>query len=159
MKSPNVKVKALALIFCLALEVTASAAFYNDEKTGFRLWYPNDLSIRETSDSYRGLAVFNQDRTVSLVAFSSQNTSNEGIAQRMSAEQKSRGEAVSYSAHGENWFVLSGVNAKGLEFYHRVSLISSNGESWWIEWELTYPHVEHDRYDRWAEWIAKSFKP
>ena len=55
----------------------------------------------------------------------------------------------------ENYCVISGVNPNGYEFYHKVFFYPT----YWLEFEITYPHAQHAVYDAWVERIAHDFVP
>ena len=70
-------------------------------------------------------------------------------------ELSTRGETVTYKFKKDNYYVISGVNPNGYEFYHKVFFYST----YWLEFEITYPHAKHAVYDAWVERIARDFVP
>jgi hypothetical protein len=65
------------------------------------------------------------------------------------------GETVTYKFKKDNYYVISGVNPNGYEFYHKVFFYPT----YWLEFEITYPHAQHAVYDAWVERIARDFVP
>jgi hypothetical protein len=70
-------------------------------------------------------------------------------------ELSTRGETVTYKFKKDNYYVISGINPNGYEFYHKVFFYPT----YWLEFEMTYPHAQHATYDRWVERIAHDFVP
>src|SRR5467141_1598039 len=70
-------------------------------------------------------------------------------------ELNTRGETVTYKFKKDNYYVISGVNPNGYEFYHKVFFYPT----YWLEFEITYPHAQHLDYDAWVERIAHDFVP
>jgi hypothetical protein len=80
---------------------------------------------------------------------------NEKLAGRASG-----GDQIEYSLRKDNWYVISGVNTKGFEFYEKFYKFSdSDGSSWYIYFDFVYPHSEHAKYDPMVATIAKGFNP
>jgi hypothetical protein len=65
---------------------------------------------------------------------------------------------VNYSVIKDNWFVISGTNAKGFEFYHKLFVGEDDGR-WYIDFDFTYLNSERDKYDPICSRIAHSFVP
>jgi hypothetical protein len=63
---------------------------------------------------------------------------------------------VNYSIIKDNWFVISGTNAKGFEFYHKLFVGEDDGR-WYIDFDFTYPNSERERYDPICSPLARSF--
>jgi len=80
---------------------------------------------------------------------------NEKLAGRVSG-----GDDIEYSLRKDNWYVISGVNTKGFEFYEKFYRFSDpDGGSWYIYFDFVYPHSEHAKYDPMVATIAKGFNP
>lgn len=95
---------------------------------------------------------------VSLVAFGSHTHPgelNESLGNFWKKELADRGSTVNYKLKKNDWYVISGVNTNGYEFYHQVFFYPT----YWVEFEITYPHARHDRYDPWVDRIAQDFVP
>ena len=63
--------------------------------------------------------------------------------------------SVTYQRKTASWYVLSGVNANGFEYYHKFFVQGKN----WREFTITYPHAKARRYDPWVARVEKSFVP
>jgi hypothetical protein len=70
-------------------------------------------------------------------------------------ELSTRGETVTYKFKKDNYYVISGINPNGYEFYHKVFFYPT----YWLEFEMTYPHAQHAVYDVWVERIAHDSVP
>jgi len=70
-------------------------------------------------------------------------------------ELSTRGETVTYKFKKDNYYVISGINPNGYEFYHKVFFYPT----YWLEFEITYPHAKHVVYDGWVERITHDFVP
>jgi hypothetical protein len=66
-----------------------------------------------------------------------------------------RGVTVSYKFKKDNYYVVSGINPNGYEFYHKVFFYPT----YWLEFGITYPHAQHAVYAVWVERIAHDFVP
>ena len=76
------------------------------------------------------------------------------IVRSFAEELKMFGDAVSYKRKGDTWFVVSGVNKAGLEFYSKAYANSSAVTLL----RITYPHSQNSTYDPWVTLIEKNFK-
>ena len=63
---------------------------------------------------------------------------------------------ITYKVKRKDWFVVSGVNKEGEEYYYK--LYRKGGQKY-LSFHLRYPHAKNKTYDRYVERIAKSFKP
>jgi hypothetical protein len=87
------------------------------------LIYPASLIPEPYPANGGGRNYHSADRQVSLVAFGShthpddQKESLEGFWQQ---ELARGGETVTYKLKKANWYVISGMNLNGYEFYHKV---------------------------------------
>jgi len=65
------------------------------------------------------------------------------------------GRSVTYKKRGNSWFVLSGVDENGEEYYYKVHVRGRN----WTGLTLSYPHAKNRRYDPWVERVEDTFVP
>src|SRR6266403_47220 len=64
---------------------------------------------------------------------------------------------VNYSVIKDNWFVISGTNAKGFEFYLKLFVDEDQDGRWYIDFDFTYPNSEREKYDPICSRLARSF--
>jgi hypothetical protein len=70
-------------------------------------------------------------------------------------EKLGPGKAVTYQAHGEDWFVISGTEGDGI-FYERYML--SHGKEMAEGLVMSYPAALKQTYDPIVARMAKSFR-
>jgi len=125
---------------------------------GFAFTFPASLIPEPYPTNVAGRNYHSADHEVSLVAMGS-HTHPEDLKESLESfwqeELARRGETVTYKLKRANWYVISGVNPNGYEFYHKAFFYPI----YWVEFEITYPHALHDRYDPWVERIAHDFVP
>jgi hypothetical protein len=130
---------------------------YVNGRWGFSLTYPPSLTAGPLPTNGAGLEFHSASEEVSLSAQGSHI--HEDIGETLDGfwrhELSERGETVTYKLKKDNYYVISGVNSNGYEFYHKVFFFTGR----WIEFEITYPHAKNDIYDPWVERIARDFNP
>jgi len=102
------------------------------------------------------------DGKVELYVESHPTAPDDSLEQFFNTKIQSRtsgGDRVQYSLVKNNWYVISGVNVKGFEFYEKFYYFIENGESWYVYWDLIYPHAQHKTYDALVAPIADGFIP
>jgi hypothetical protein len=148
-------------LFSLTLSTVAIASGWKQEvngRWGFSITYPESLIPERLPTDGAGRRYHSADGEVSLVAMGShthpdlQNESLDGFWEK---ELTDRRNTVTYKFKKDNFYVISGVNPNGYEFYHKVFFYPT----YWVEFEITYPHSKHQRYDGWVERIAREFIP
>jgi hypothetical protein len=122
---------------------------------GLRLDLPITFNSGTASGEWSWSTVPLADQQVSLSAMGSHTFPEESLDNFWQEELKTRGETVAYKFKKENYYVISGVNPNGYEFYHKVFFYPT----YWLEFEMTYPHAQHAIYDAWAERIAHDIVP
>lgn len=70
-------------------------------------------------------------------------------------ELGTRGSAITYKVKRNNWYVVSGVQPDGTEFYTKSWLLPHGG----FQFEATYPHARNATYDRILERMLEGFTP
>jgi hypothetical protein len=153
--------KLSAFLILISLSNLTFASDWKREingRWGFALTYPASLIPEPYPTNGAGRNYHSADHEVSLVAMGS-HTHLENLKESLESfwqeELGRRGETVTYKLKRANWYVISGVNPNGYEFYHKVFFYPT----YWVEFEITYPHALHDRYDPWVERIAHDFVP
>src|ERR1700721_464187 len=123
------------LLFLHSVSGAALASDWKNEvnnRWGFSLSYPESL-IPEA---------------VPTGAFGSHThpDSGESLNDFWKKELADRGDTVTYKLKKEDFYVVSGVNQNGYEFYHKVFFYPT----YWVEFEITYPHSKRQKYDAWV---------
>ena len=149
----------MVLLFCASSGLTAQGEAwreYLNRRFGFRIEYPPSLEPSRPPDNGAGQEFRSADGKVSLLvqAHFLQGPSDT-LEARWQADLSAYGKAIRYQRRGSDWYVISGVLPNGFEFYRRFAVQSHN----WASFEITYPHAESVKYDRWVERMAKSFVP
>lgn len=130
---------------------------YVNARFGF-LRYPAALVASRAPTNGAGQEFHSADGQFSLAAqgqFLGTVDPDDSLEKRFQDELTARAGTVTYQRKTATWYVLSGVNANGFEFYHKFFVRGRN----WREFTITYPHAQARRYDPWVEKIAKSFVP
>jgi hypothetical protein len=122
---------------------------------GFALTYPGSLIPEPVPTDGTGRRYHPADNEVSLAVMGSHTHPEEFLDNLWQKELSTRGETVTYKFKKDNYYVISGVNPNGYEFYHKVFFYPT----YWLEFEITYPHAQHVLYDAWVERIAHDFVP
>jgi hypothetical protein len=151
----------LIWLFLLFLSGPAFASDWKrevNERWGFALTYPGSLIPEPLPANGDGRRYHSADHEVSLAAMGSHThpdllgESLDGFWQKELAD---RGDTVTYKFKKRDFYVISGVNPNGYEYYHKVFFYPT----YWVEFEITYPHSKHQRYDVWVERISHVFIP
>ena len=156
--SSDVSTLTSILLCILSLHSVALASDWKREvngRWGFALTYPSPLIPEPLPENGAGRRYHSADQQVSLSAMGSHTFPEESLDNFWQEELKTRGETVAYKFKKENYYVISGVNPNGYEFYHKVFFYPT----YWLEFEMTYPRAQHAIYDAWAERIAHDFVP
>lgn len=104
-----------------------------------------------------------KDGNVSLV-ISTHWTNGITLQQRFNVEMDSRvkeGATVNYSVMKDNWFVVSGTNSLGFEFYTKwVSFGDRNtNQARYVTFTFVYPSSQRNVYDPAVSKMAREFVP
>lgn len=68
---------------------------------------------------------------------------------------RARGSSITYKVKRDGWFVVSGVEPGGVEFYTKAWLLPEGG----FLLEATYPHARNSAYDPILDRMLKDFQP
>jgi hypothetical protein len=147
-----------AFLIAISLSGLAFASDWKREvngRWGFALTYPASLIPEPVPTDGAGRRYHSADNAVSLAVMGSHTHPEEFLDNFWQKELNTRGETVTYKFKKDNYYVISGVNPNGYEFYHKVFFYPT----YWLEFEITYPHAQHAVYDAWVERIAHDFVP
>jgi hypothetical protein len=149
----------ISICLCiLSLDSVALAFDWKREvigRWGFAVTYPSSLVPELLPENGAGRRYHSADHQVSLFVAGSHTFPEDSLDNFWRKELNTRGETVTYKFKKDNYYVISGVNPNGYEFYHKVFFYPT----YWLEFEITYPHAEHAIYDAWVERIAHDFVP
>jgi|GEM_PF-888060 hypothetical protein len=172
--------KTVILILALATSVcaltTAHASqwkVYRDDVEGYSVTYPAFLRLippverhpeadQNTSWVVQTKSFQSADGKVELYIESHPAAPDDSLETFFNTKIQNRttgGDRVQYSLVKDNWYVISGVNTKGFEFYEKFYYFTKNGESWYVYWDFIYPHAQHKIYDALVAPIADGFVP
>jgi hypothetical protein len=151
----------LILFFLLAARGQALASEWKKEvnaRWGFSLTYPSSLIPEPMPANGGGRRYHSANQEVSLVTSGSHthpDISDESLNGFWQKELTERGDTVTYKVKKDDFYVISGVNTNGYEFYHKVFFYPT----YWVEFEITYPHSRRQFYDAWVDRISHDFIP
>jgi len=149
------------LLFLYSINGPILASDWRNEvnnRWGFSFSYPASLIPEPVPANGGGRRYHSADQEVSFAAFGS-HTHPDDFAESLNGfwkkELADRGNTVTYKLKKEDFYVVSGVNQNGYEFYHKVFFYPT----YWVEFEITYPHSKRQKYDAWVDRIAHDFVP
>jgi hypothetical protein len=151
----------LILFFLLAARGQALASEWKKEvnaRWGFSLIYPSSLVPEPMPANGGGRRYHSANQEVSLVTSGSHthpDISDESLNGFWQKELVDRGDTVTYKVKKDDFYVISGVNTNGYEFYHKVFFYPT----YWVEFEITYTHSRRQVYDAWVDRISQGFIP
>jgi hypothetical protein len=130
--------------------------YYND-RYGTTIEYPDLFRPQRPPDNNDGRDFKSADGADFWVA-ASYNVFDFNVAEYRDFIVKNldSGAVVTYQAHGDNWFVISGTNGASI-FYERHLL--SHGEQLTEDFGISYPAAMKATYDPIVARMAKSFRP
>lgn len=130
---------------------------YTNERHGFVLSYPAVLVAGPEAQNGSGREFRTRDKafTLSVSAQFFHPDIGDTFEARWNEELNSLGNTVTYKKKTDTWYVVSGVAKDGTEYYHKLLRQGSN----WVAFQITYPHAQNAKYDKWVEQIAKRFVP
>jgi hypothetical protein len=154
--------KLLLTVFGTIIIVSlASASDWRQEtnkRYGFMLSYPADFIPERLPENGDGRRYHSPDGQVSLAASAFHLASDNdpgGLEAFWAKELSERGQTVTYKLKRANWYVISGVNPNGFEFYHKAFFYPT----YQVEFEITYPHSQNARWNKVVERLSREFVP
>lgn len=154
----------ISLFSLIALALLGSAAAaelewkqYTNARFGFALSYPAELVAGREPDNGAGREFHTKDKAFSLSAQAHFFAPDIGdtFEARWQDELKTPDVTIAYKRKTPTWYVVSGVAKNGTEYYHKLYTRGDN----WVALEVTYPHAQNARYDKWVEEIVDRFVP
>ena len=130
---------------------------YTNGRFGYVLNYPATLIARPESQNGSGRELHTPDKAFSLAVSAHFFAPDVGdtFDARWNEELSSLGDTITYKKKTDTWYVVSGVAKDGTEYYHKTMRDGGN----WAALQITYPHAQNAKYDKWVEQIAKRFVP
>ena len=146
---------------------------YLNRTVGYSVTYPSYLELQpwpkdkdpNSSEQWRSKVFESPDKKVSLVISEHPEAEGKTLNEYFNQWMKDRLDdgTVDYSLVKDNWFVLSGVNSLGYEFYTKFYLFPPNfsGEegNWYIFLTFAYPHSARRSFDSIVTKIVHDFRP
>jgi hypothetical protein len=177
-RDPRAKKRTRTLLTLLAaVTLTTDAALaqdgwttYRNEEFGYSVTYPSNLRLSKIEEYgirtfRRSRSIESKDGKVGIYITESHMEENQTIQDRFNTEfteQTQGGDSINYSVIKNNWFVITGTNAKGFEFYSKFFAFAGDEETpsdWFITFDFVYPHSQHRIYDPMVAQIAHDFVP
>jgi hypothetical protein len=154
----------LTAVLCFAAAAPAAAQtsggspwqIYQNDRYGTTIEYPGFFKPEPPPDNDDGQRFKSADGA-EFAVFASYNASDFDIAGYLQDTLKNLdpGAAVTYQAHGDDWFVISGTKGDGI-FYQRRLL--SHGKEMTEGFVMSYPARLKQLYDPIVARMAKSFR-
>jgi hypothetical protein len=156
---PKIIFPVLVVLFFVSEQVLASEWKKEvNARWGFSLTYPASLIPEPVPANGGGRRYHSANQEVSLVTSGSHthpDLMDESLNGFWQKELADRGDSVTYKVKKDGFYVISGVNPNGYEFYHKVFFFPT----YWVEFEITYPHSRRQLYDAWVDRISHDFIP
>jgi serine/threonine-protein kinase len=129
---------------------------YQNDRYGTTIDYPDPFKAEPPPDNDDGRR-FKSGDGAEFAVFASYNAFDFDLAgyQKYILDKLGPGKAVTYRAHGEDWFVISGTEGDGI-FYERYML--SHGKEMTEGFVMSYPAALKETYDPIVARMAKSFR-
>lgn len=155
--------RACAIFGCIGLSAFAAPAkadhwlTYQNDRYGTTIDYPDQFKPEPPPDADDGRR-FKDAQGVEFAVYASYNALDFNLAKYRDYTLKNLapGQVVTYQAHGDNWFVISGT--KGDSIFYERHLLSHRGEMT-EAFSITYPAVAKLSYDPLVARMAKSLRP
>jgi|GEM_PF-2200187 len=130
---------------------------YKNQRFGFVLTYPSSLNAGSEVDDGSGCEFQTANREFNVIAIGRSISAKRSnyLQDCWTDELKTLGKAVTYKRKSDKWYVISGVGADGIEFYHKVFCDGLRSAAF----RITYPHAKSEVYDPLVTEIAKAFIP
>lgn len=160
----------LMLLVAITLASTTQAQgwkTFTHEGAGYRITYPANLQLQppspgavatNSSTQWRIKDFRSEDGEVELYVETHSMNTDASLQENLNYEVSNRtqgGDYINYSVIKDNWYVVSGTNAKGYEFYKKYF----DSGDWWISFDFVYPRSQHRIYDPMVAKIARDFVP
>ena len=159
----------VTLVFCFATAAAPAVAqtssvaswrTYQNDRYGTTIDYPDLFKAQPPPDNNDGLRFKSADGAEFSV-FASYGALDFDLAgyQKYILEKLGPGNAVTYQAHGDDWFVISGTKGDGI-FYERYMLSHGKemAEGFVEGFVMSYPAALKRTYDPIVARMAKSFR-
>lgn len=129
---------------------------YQNDRYGTTIDYPDLFKAEPPPDNDDGRRFKSADGA-EFAVFASYGALDFDLAgyQKYILEKLGPGKAVTYQAHGDDWFVISGTEGDGI-FYERYML--SHGKELAEGFVMSYPAALKRTYDPIVARMAKSFR-
>ena len=131
---------------------------YHNDRYGTTIEYPDIFKPGTPPDNNDGLKFKSADGA-DFSVFASYNALDFDLAgfREFIVKNLDAGAVVTYQAHGDNWFVISGTKAADRIFYERHIL--SHGTEMTEGFVMSYPAGLKQKYDPIVVRMAKSVRP
>lgn len=135
--------------------VTQQWKSYTNNRFGFRLTYPPSLIGGRDPENGAGKSFTSADGEFEVNVQGHFIQEGQSLDSYYAENIAARKGTVSYSKKGRSWYVISGTNRKGFEYYEKFFVKDGN----WVELHMVYPHSKASMYDSWVEGIEDYFVP
>lgn len=95
------------------------------------------------------------DGTMSVILRGEPGCDRQSFESQWNHELRERGDCITYKVKRDNWYVVSGVESDGTEFYTKSWLLTNGG----FRFEAVYPHSRSTTCSRVLERMLEGFSP
>ena len=151
-------VTVLANVSLMPIAAAGDWRTYQNERYGTTIEYPDIFKPGTPPDNNDGLKFKSADGA-DFSVFASYNALDFDLAgfRDFIVKNLDADAVVTYQAHGDNWFVISGTKGADRIFYERHIL--SHGKEMTEGFVMSYPAALKQKYDPIVVRMAKSFRP
>jgi hypothetical protein len=128
---------------------------YTNHRFGFRLTYPASLIGGRDPQNGAGKSFASANGDFEVHVEGHFITDGQTLHDYYLEHLAVRKGTITYTKKGPSWYVISGTNKKGYEYYVKFFVKDEN----WVELHMVYPHSKANVYDTWVETIEDSFIP
>jgi hypothetical protein len=133
----------------------------NLRQVPYKEWAPQGDPVSPAQWQHTEFA--SDDKQVTFTVDTHANSMGKTIAKFFNDELVERtqgGDHVNYSVLKTDWYVISGTNSLGFEFYEKFfALPNVKNFSYCVSFDFVYPHNQRKKYDPMVATIAKGFDP
>ena len=128
---------------------------YRNPRFGFHLPVPPGLGSNTPPTNGDGQSFTSTDGLITLTGSGWRNEDGYRLEESWMRETGVAGRTITYQRKEKDWYVISGVDSKGIAFYSRFVA----DERYVAEWEITYPISQEKMVIPWIERISRDYDP
>jgi hypothetical protein len=125
--------------------------------SGFELPIPPGVSALGNPEAADEPQFRSADRNFVMSAWGglARESPSKVIAAQWNQAQRKAGRSITYQRRGSTWFVVSGTDSRGIEFYEKFTMRGQHVAFL----DITFPRSRIRQYEPWVETIENGFRP